>query len=144
MDRLGEVTAVDGKWLEITFCRPSDCEKCHACLGGEKTMTVRLEGQGAVGDKALVSMPVSTITRGALLAYMLPLAGMLIGMLVGDALLPLEHSLGAVIGAGVGLGLPLLYLLATEKKRRADPRWTPQLKQVLHTGGGDAQSPQQP
>lgn len=137
MDRLGEVTAVDGKWLEITFCRPSDCEKCHACMGGEKMVTVRLEGQAAVGDKALVSMPTSTITRGALLAYMLPLAGMLIGMLAGDALIPLENSLGAVVGAVVGLSVPLLYLLATEKKRRTDPRWTPQLKRVLHAGDED-------
>lgn len=139
MDRLGEVTAVDGKWLEITFCRPSDCEKCHACMGGEKTMTVRLEGQAAVGDKALVSMPDSTITRGALLAYALPLAGMLIGMLAGDALLPLDGALGAIVGAAVGLGIPLLYLLGTEKKRRSDPRWMPQLKQILRMNGETAQ-----
>ena len=134
MDRLGEVTAVDGKWLEITFCRPSDCDKCHACMGGEKTMTLRLEGKANVGDKALVSMPASTITQGALLAYALPLAGMLIGMLAGDALIPLGNSLGAIIGAGVGLALPLAYLLATEKKRRSDPKWTPQLKRILKMG----------
>lgn len=134
MERLGEVTAVDGKWLEITFCRPSDCEKCHACMGGEKTMTLRLEGKAKVGDRALVEMPASTITQGALLAYALPLAGMLIGMLTGDALLPLEGALGAIIGAAVGLALPLIYLLATEKKRRNDPKWTPQLKRILHMG----------
>ena len=134
MERLGEVTAVDGKWLEITFCRPSDCEKCHACMGGEKTMTLRLEGKAQVGDKALVTMPDSTITQGALLAYALPLAGMLIGMLAGDALLPLEGALGAIIGALTGLALPLIYLLATEKKRRSNPKWTPQLKRILHMG----------
>lgn len=134
MERLGEVTKVDGKWLEITFCRPSDCEKCHACMGGEKTMTLRLEGKAQVGDKALVTMPDSTITQGALLAYALPLAGMLIGMLAGDALLPLEGAFGAIIGAVVGLALPLGYLLATEKKRRSDPKWTPQLKRILHMG----------
>ncbi len=134
MERIGEVTAVDGKWLEITFCRPSDCDKCHACMGGDKTMTLRLEGKAQVGDKALVSMPDSTITHGALLAYALPLAGMLIGMLAGDSLLPLEGALGAIIGAAIGLGLPLVYLLVTEKKRRQDPKWTPQLKRILRMG----------
>lgn len=134
MERLGEVTAVDGKWLEITFCRPSDCEKCHACMGGEKTMKLRLEGKAQVGDKALVTLPDSTVTQGALLAYALPLAGMLTGMLAGDALLPLEGALGAIIGAAAGLALPLIYLLATEKKRRSNPKWTPQLKRVLHMG----------
>ena len=134
MERLGEVTAVDGQWLEITFCRPSDCEKCHACMGGDKTMTLRLKGEAQVGDKALVTMPDATITHGALLAYALPLAGMLIGMLAGDEFLPLQGSLGAIIGAVAGLGIPLLYLLATEKKRRENPKWNPQLKRILHMG----------
>lgn len=68
MERLGEVTKVDGKWLEITFCRPSDCEKCHACMGGDKMTTLRLEGTANVGDKALVELPDSTITQASLLA----------------------------------------------------------------------------
>lgn len=132
MERLGEVTKVDGKWLEITFCRPSDCDKCHACMGGEKTTTLRLEGTASVGDQALVEMPASTITQASLLAYMLPLAGLLIGMLVGDRLIPLENSLGALIGAVIGLAISLAYLLVTEKKRRSNPKWTPQIKRIIH------------
>ncbi len=134
MDRLGEVTAVDGKWLEITFCRPSDCDKCHACMGGEKTTTLRLEGKASVGDKALVSLPASTVTQASLLAYAVPLAGMFIGMLAGDALIPLGNSLGAAIGAVVGLAIPLAWLLLTEKKRRSNPKWTPKIIRIIHTG----------
>ena len=113
MDRLGEVTRVDGKWLEITFCRPSDCDKCHACMGGNKTTTLRLEGKANVGDKALVSMPDSTITQASLIAYGIPLAGLLIGVFAGEAIGPAENSLGALIGAGVGLALPLIILMVT-------------------------------
>ena len=133
MERLGEVTKVDGKYLEITFCRPSDCEKCHACMGGEKTATIRVEGTASVGDMAWVEMPASTITQASLLAYAFPLAGLFIGMFAGEALLPLENSLGGVIGAVVGLALPLCYLLLTEKKRRLNPKWTPKLVRVIHT-----------
>ena len=61
MERLGEVTKVDGKWLEITFCRPSDCDKCHACMGGPQTATLRLEGKANVGDSVLVELPASTV-----------------------------------------------------------------------------------
>ncbi len=134
MERLGEVTKVDGKWLEITFCRPSDCEKCHACMGGDKMTTLRLEGKANVGDKALVELPASTVTQASMIAYGLPLAGMLIGMLAGDQFIPLGNSLGALIGAAVGLALPLTYLLITERKRRADPKWTPQIKRIIHLG----------
>ena len=130
MDRLGEVTRVDGKWLEITFCRPSDCDKCHACMGGNKTTTLRLEGKANVGDQALVSMPDSTITQASLIAYGIPLAGLLIGMFAGDAIYP-ANSLGAIIGAAVGLGLPLALLMATERSRRNHPRWSPQIKKII-------------
>ena len=87
MERLGEVTKVDGKWLEITFCRPSDCDKCHACIGGSKTAVLRLEGKAHVGDKALVEMPDSVVTQASLLAYMPPLFGLLANH-IGVYLLP--------------------------------------------------------
>ena len=132
MERLGEVTRVDGEWLEITFCRPSDCEKCHACMGGAQETTIRLKGTAAVGDKALVSMPASTIMKASALAYALPLAGLLLGMLAGDALLPSENSVGAIIGAVIGIGIPALWLFLTDKKRRNDPKWTPQIISVIH------------
>ena len=132
MERLGEVTRVDGEWLEITFCRPSDCDKCHACMGGAQETTIRLKGSAEVGDKALVSMPASTIMKASALAYALPLAGLLIGMLAGDALLPAENSLGAIIGAVVGIGIPSIWLILTDKKRRSDPKWTPQIISVIH------------
>ena len=134
MERLGEVTRVDGKWLEITFCRPSDCDKCHACMGGNQTMTLRLQGQAKVGDKALVSMPDSTITQASLIAYGLPLAGLLIGMLAGDAIFPAENSLGAFIGAATGLALALIGLIVTERSRRNNPKWNPQLKRIIPMG----------
>ena len=133
MERLGEVTKVDGKWLEITFCRPSDCDKCHACMGGSKTTILRIEGKANVGDKAWVEMPVSTVTQASLLAYAVPLGGFFIGMLAGDKLIPLENSLGGVIGALAGMGLCLIVLRLTERKRRLNPKWTPRLVRIIHT-----------
>lgn len=134
MERLGEVTKVDGKWFEVTFCRPSDCDKCHACMGGNKTATLRLQGTAKVGDKALVSMPDSTITQASLIAYGIPLAGLLVGMLAGDAIYPAENSIGAILGAVIGLGLPLIALIATERKRRQNPKWCPQLIRIIPMG----------
>ena len=131
MERLGEVTKVDGKWLEITFCRPSDCDKCHACMGGPQTATLRLEGKANVGDSVLVELSASTVNIASLMAYGLPLAGMLGGMLLGDKFIPLEGSLGSLIGAIVGLAIPLAYLLVTEKNRRQNPKWTPQIKRII-------------
>ena len=71
MERLGEVTAVDGKWLEITFCRPADCEKCNACHGGPKTMSLRVKGEARVGDFAVVTLPESVVNGASFMVYLI-------------------------------------------------------------------------
>ena len=63
MERTGTITAVSGDTLEVTFCRPGDCEKCHACIGGEKKHVLLVKGEGHVGDAAVVSLPEQTIGR---------------------------------------------------------------------------------
>lgn len=131
MERTGEVKAVHGEWLEIEFCRPADCEKCNACHGGTKVMTARVRGKAKVGDKAVVFMPPSAITRASLIVYVIPVLGLLLGMLLGEKLLPSGNSLGAAIGGVIGVGVPGLILYLTENHRKNDPRWEPQLVRVL-------------
>ncbi|MBQ8201835.1 MAG: SoxR reducing system RseC family protein [Clostridia bacterium] len=131
MERTGEVTAVQGEWLEITFCRPADCEKCNACHGGQKTTILRIKGKANVGDKAVVSMPQKTITRASTIAYALPLAGLMIGMLAGEMLLPNTNSMGGIIGGVVGLAIPAVIIRLTENARQRDPQWKPRIVRII-------------
>ena len=85
MERIGEVTAVRGEFLEITFCRPSDCEKCQACHGGQKQTTLMVRGTANVGDSAVVDMPADMVMKASATAYLIPLAGLLIGLFAGAA-----------------------------------------------------------
>ena len=50
MERTGEVIAVKGDELLIRFCRPTDCEKCHGCMGGAAQRELKVRGQAQVGD----------------------------------------------------------------------------------------------
>lgn len=131
MERTGEVKAVDGQWLEIQFCRPADCEKCNACHGGDKVMSLRIKGEAKVGDKAVVYLPPSAVTQASLIAYAIPAAGLLLGILLGDTLFPAENSIGGIIGGLIGVGVPALVIFIAERCRKADPRWTPQLVRVI-------------
>jgi len=131
MDRTGEVKAVRGEWLEIEFCRPADCEKCNACHGGQKVMSLKLKGRANVGDKVVVSLPASVVTRASLIVYMVPLLGLLLGMALGNHFFPMDNSLSAVIGGMIGVGIPALILFLTEKSRQKDPRWEPQLVRII-------------
>ena len=129
MERVGEVTAVYGELLEVTFCRPADCGKCHACSGNRAQMQVLLKGEASIGDAAVVDMPAETVMKASLMAYVLPLAGLLGGAAVGGVCF--GGDLAAAITAILGLGVSLAVVGLTEKKRRSDPAWQPVLKQVL-------------
>lgn len=137
MDRTGEVKAVQGEWLEIEFCRPADCEKCNACHGGQKVMNLRLKGRARVGDKVVVSLPASTVTRASVIVYLIPLMGLFLGMALGNLYIPLQNSLGAILGGLIGLGIPALVLALTEKRRQSDPKWRPQLVRVIPAASED-------
>lgn len=129
MERVGEVTAVRGNMLEITFCRPADCGKCHACSGNQAQMQLLLPGKAEVGDAAVVDMPTGTVMKASAMAYMLPLAGLLGGAALGGVCFGGDIAI-ALCGL-VGLGLSLTVVAITEKKRRSDPAWQPVLRQIL-------------
>lgn len=131
MERIGEVTAVRGEWLEITFCRPADCEKCQACHGGQKQTTLMVRGSANVGDSAVVDMPADMVMKASATAYLIPLAGLLIGLFTGAALFPAAKDVAALIGALVGLGAAAAIVKGTEKFRRGKAEWAPQLKEII-------------
>lgn len=131
MQRTGEVTAVHGEMLEITFCRPADCEKCNACHGGAKVTTLHLRGKASVGDLAVVEMPAKTLVKASTLAYGLPLAGLMLGLVAGTALFPDQADVAGILCGVAGLGLMALVVRLTEGLRRRDPRWKPQLIEII-------------
>lgn len=133
MERVGEVTAVYGepgnRMLQITFCRPADCGKCHACSGNQAQVQLMLKGEAELGDAAVVDMPTETVMKASLMAYVLPLVGLLGGAAIGGLLI--GSDLAAALTAVIGLGAALTVVAVTEKKRRNNPAWHPVLKQVL-------------
>lgn len=131
MERTGEVTAVRGDMLEITFCRPADCEKCKACHGGEKVTQILIPGKASVHDLAVVEMPMKTVMHASALAYGLPLAGLLGGLALGAALFPQNSDVAGILCGLAGLGVTLGAVRLTEAFRRNDPRWKPRLIEII-------------
>ena len=130
MEKVGEITGKQGELLEVTFCRPQDCGHCHACEGGAEPTVLRLRGEGQIGDYAVVSLPGSTVVKASLLAYVLPIAGLLGGMAIGSALGG-EGGVWVAVGGAAGLGLTLGAVWLTERFRSRSARWQPTLTRVL-------------
>jgi len=71
------------------------------------------DGVAKPGDRVTLSLDESVILRGALLAYLLPLGGLLVGAVCGQVA---GAESGAVAGAGLG------FLLAWAGARLLAPR----------------------
>ena len=128
MEQTGEVIEVKGGLLTVRFCRPEACENCRACTGEKHQALIRIPGEAQIGDMVTVSMPEGQVAKASLLAYALPLCGLLIGLSVGFML---GGDIPAVIGAAIGLGASLWTLKRLDGRLRKDERWSPKLVAVM-------------
>lgn len=128
MEQTGEVIEVRDGLLTVQFCRPEACENCRACTLGKHRAMIKIPGEAQVGDIVTVSMPEGQVAKASLLAYLMPLCGLLLGMFTGWAL---GGDIPAIIGAAAGLGISMLILKLLDGRLRKDLRWTPRLVAVV-------------
>lgn len=95
------------------------CGRCHekgGCggqqltqmfCGGAKTYRVDNPAGANVGDRVTIAIAEGSVRRTANLAYGIPLTAAIIGAAVGSSL---GGDPGAILGAGFGLVLALLYV----------------------------------
>lgn len=125
MTNKGIVTKAEGDQLTIVFERHEACGDCHACAHGSSNCskhTVVLRGSAKVGDEVVVEMDDSHVMAATAFAYLIPFAGMILGLVIGWAIAPkfafingeLLMALCAVVGTA------LAYLLM----KQLDPHFS--------------------
>lgn len=94
------------------------------------------------GDNVIVGVDERALLTSSLVAYGVPLFGVLIGALLGSVLGgdAAPRDLYAVVGAAIGLALGLLWLKAHAAGHRLDPHYRPV---ILRRGEADASNPVQ-
>lgn len=114
------VRTLDGKFANIEV-EHGGCGRCHeegGCggqqltqmfCGGQKTYRVENTIGADIGDRVTIAIAAGSVSRTANFAYILPLtvtiAGAALGALFGS-------DLSAIIGAGIGLSIAFLYVIA--------------------------------
>lgn len=86
MTNKGIVTKVEGDMLTIVFERHEACGDCHACMHGSTDCnkhTVKIKGKADVGDEVVVTMDDSRVLEASATAYLIPFAGMMLGLVLG-------------------------------------------------------------
>lgn len=132
MLRTGRViSALDGK-IEVCFDRPEACEHCGACTGQKGHTLVVIESDAPLGCFVDVDMPAAQVLKASLMAYVIPLAMLLLGIALGSVLFQQEY-LWAILG--------ILFMLASwgilrliESGLKKKEIWQPRVVKVYPEG----------
>ncbi len=127
------VVVRSGGKLMAQIVRSEACAQCRGCAFGEtQTQLVPLPEKNGVtyreGDEVELTLSDGTLSRASLLAYGVPLAAFLIGLMLGARLssaLGLGSDAGAAIGALLLTGLSLLGLHFLEPRLKKSGRYFP-------------------
>lgn len=122
MRRTGTVVRDENGALKLKVTRPTECERCGMC----KAQNILLDlpaGNFSEGDTVDVDMPADRVLKASALTYVMPLALMFAGLLLGE---PISRALGAnaetvsvVLGvAFMALGFVGVKLIAPHMARR--------------------------
>lgn len=137
IEEQARVVGVQGGIAEIVAEQPTACGSCSAkggcgtsLLAGwfpRRRLVFRLRNDigAAVGDSVIIGLDEGYLQRGSLLLYAVPLAGLLLGALAGEALsmrIGWASELTAVLSCLLGLttGLLLMRRLTTAPGGRTD------------------------
>ncbi|MFP4057817.1 MAG: SoxR reducing system RseC family protein [Candidatus Brocadiia bacterium] len=139
----GTVVAVEGDTARVRVQPGPHCGGCCACSmlgGGPPELELSAPEPLHVGDRVVVEVDTSGTTLGAVLVFVLPLLGLVAGVVVGHHARPFGTS-GNAGGLILGFGL----LLALFGMAMAVDRWflrrrvaAPTIVRVIRGGGPGA------
>ncbi len=116
--------------VTIRFERPEACGKCNACGTGSQKGEVTLPSDCQVGAWVRVEMPEGRFVQATALVYILPLAGLLLGLFAGWKL-GAGSDLWTGLGALAGLLIALFALYLIDRQISKKHEWMPKITAVF-------------
>lgn len=134
MTRTGEVVEKGEGMLTVVFERPAACENCNGCLS-KQCANVELPGEADVGDRVDVALPDKNVVGASAIAYLIPLALLVAGLVLGAALhaplgIGMQQDLFAAVVGGVLLILGLGIVRGIDQALRKKQSWQPRIVAV--------------
>lgn len=135
MNRTAQVVTVNGK-LMARITRTDVCQRCGACQHGheEERLYPLPKGDFAEGDTVEITLPDSGALVGSLIAYGIPVACLIAGLVIANALhLP---DLAQIAVALAFLAASFFAIRALEPRIRKSGRFTPSYRCPENIDGG--------
>ena len=115
--------------VTIRFSRPEACGKCGACGGATHKGEVTIPSDRQIGEWVRVELPENRFLQATALVYIVPLLGLLGGLLCGW-LIGAGSDLATILGAVFGLSLALAMLYLIDRYVSKKPEWMPKITAV--------------
>lgn len=143
IEESAQVVSVDADHIWVETQRRSVCGSCSAKKGcgtaslekilGKRRTQIMVLSQVAVksGDEVIIGIQESALIRGSFALYGLPLLLMVLGAVIGDAVMLSTSELPAVLGGLMGLGGGLLSVALLFRKTHLDQRYQPVILRVI-------------
>lgn len=125
MIRTGRVIRIEKGRPMVCFDRLETCEKCAGCLNDKKQALVRVLGEAQEGEMVDVELPDNQILGLSLIMYAIPLAGLLIGLFLGNAAFNREWQTLLCGLAGLALCLAVVRLIDGRIQNKV--KWQPHI-----------------
>ncbi|NPV53329.1 MAG: SoxR reducing system RseC family protein [Firmicutes bacterium] len=126
MEEVGKVVVVKGDAATVEIARSAMCSKCKMCNLGSGTARIDADNlvDAEVGDLVSVEIDTRNVMAAAFVVYMVPLAFMLVGFLLGPVVsrwLGLAWASQAVTAATGIVFLVLSYAVVYFYDKKANP-----------------------
>ncbi len=128
MVRTGKVVSCEKGLVSVCFERPEACARCNQCGDFRETL-VSLPGEAAPGDIVEVFFPEGKLLKYTAVAYVIPLAGLLAGLLLGRLLFGSEA--GEIALALVFAAAAALIVVRFDRRARKKGSGMPAVIRVL-------------
>lgn len=104
MERPARIIEISPDRMLLSVKQEEACKACatrEACHGKEKTMSLPIQSGFKPGDELILSLEDDSFRLAAVLAYLVPVIGLLAGSLIGQGIV--NTDLSAMSGALTGL-----------------------------------------
>lgn len=128
----GVVTKRIDNLATVSFNRKGKCDKCRLCSVSNDCTKVEIKVENTLdlneGDYVAVDMGKRGLYTAAALVYLVPVALIVIGILIGSLLSPLAQAILSVGGLIVGLSVALPVDLCVIRKSK---KFVPKMIEIL-------------
>ena len=136
----GVIEGILDKKVLVRVRKSSACENCEtrdAChVVGDKDMMIEVANdiQAEEGDHVEISVPTRSLMKISLLVYILPIAALIVGALIGESWSHFFHIRSAsasILGGGIALGITFLVLKWFNRSVESKPEYHPRMTRIL-------------